>query len=295
MRPSLTSRPILRPPMGNLEIIAIHTPKGELDRNKEFALTIPEMFNNKNYRGKIATYKHLSPCLTNNVFWENMWDKNRDIILTTSPLATSTMGALSDKLPLCELPTENGKIYIEGEFRGKTRFGGVTVDQLRKIGVDVEKPGVFFAMEKGYAIGDANSSGSSYTIHVKDMPPKKLKMLLHPFYGDFKNGQGQLRLADNALQIPLGVIANCSPNQNVLHFNYLKPGPAIPGVYGNLGFDRFLVNFGYADEDGHFRAAVIMQDLKKSVRNSIEKLLATSLNPDQLAIVKSLIKKAEND
>jgi len=292
MRASLTGRPILRAPKGNLEIIPLYDKQGELDRNKVSALTIPQIFNNKNYRNRIAPYRHLSPCLTNDSFWNNIWDKNTVIILTASPIVTSTMGAFSDK-PLCDLPAEKGKIYIEGEFRGKTRFGGFTVDQLRKIGVDVEKPGVFIAMEKGYVIGDANPSGSSYTIHVKGMPPGLLKALLHPFYGDFK--ESKLRLTDNALHIPVGDIVSHSPNPNALYFNYLKPGPAIPGIYGYLGFDRFVVNFGYADEDSRFRAAVIMQDLKKAVHDGIKKLLASPLNPDQLAIVKSLLKRAEND
>ncbi|MFA5929380.1 MAG: hypothetical protein WC861_00695 [Candidatus Micrarchaeia archaeon] len=254
---SITTGPILKSPNGNLEIVAIFDKKDRKDPNR--ALSFPEMF--KKYQGKLATFKQLSPFFVDST----LWNKNRGILRKAKPMVTRTVGALSRKLPLCELPTENGKIYIEKEFNGKTRFGGFTVDQLVKAGIRVDVPGVFLAMEQGYVIGDVSASGSNYTMHIpSDVPPEQLKTFLHAFYGDFENGQ--LRRTDNALSIPVGAIlegnrGQYSPGQDALYFAYDKPGPAsqsFPDFY-DCGGRGYGVRFGSSMPGIRRGGAVIMQ------------------------------------
>jgi len=187
------------------------------------------MFNDKRYKDKIATYKQLRPFFVS----DGLWSENRGILTQASPMATRTMGAFSKMLPLDDLSLrgEKGKIYITGEYNGKTRFGGFTVDQLVKAGIAVDVPGVILVAERGYVIGDANKKGSDYSIHFSSDING-----LSAFYGGFPNNQ-------------LGV-----------GYDYVKPGPAVPGSNGFLSNDkRFSVSFGYSGIFYIFGAAVVTE------------------------------------
>ena len=225
---------VLKSPNGQFKFLAISNCK---DENSQFrGRSFPELHNA--YGDNLATYAQLGPSYTVSALWE----KNKSILQDVSPLVTRTICAFSKKVPLGDLPTENGKIYIEGDFKGKTRFGGFTVDQLRKANIDVTTPGVLLAMETGYVVGDADKSGSSYTMQVKDIPPAQLRQLLHTFYDDFTSEC--TRSTNNVLGIPAGSIKFSLPPE-ALTFMYFRPGPAVPSPAGpSFSNDTSIVFFG---------------------------------------------------
>ena len=166
------------------------------------ARTVPDLFNDKELKGKIAPYSKLGKYFYDDAFWKA--GENSDILYKASPIVTSTMGMLSAK-PLDSLETNGkGNVIIEGEYYGKTRYVGPTLDQLIKAGIKVNVEGVFLATETGYAIVDANQNGNSYTIK-SILKPEEIKTSLLAFYGNFENGQ--MRKTDNPFVIPVGDLA----------------------------------------------------------------------------------------
>ena len=166
------------------------------------ARTVPDLFNDKELKGKIAPYRKLGKYFYDDAFWKA--GENSDILYKASPMVTSTMGMLSAK-PLDSLETNGkGNVIIEGEYYGKTRYVGPTLDQLIKAGIKVNVEGVFLATETGYAIVDANQNGNSYTIK-SILKPEEIKTSLLAFYGNFENGQ--MRKTDNPFVIPVGDLA----------------------------------------------------------------------------------------
>jgi hypothetical protein len=181
---------------GNFAVVAIFDNKDGPQRRR----TVPEMFNDKEFKGKIVPYRELGPFFTEDL----LWDANKKTLIAASPMVTSTFGIASE-IPLGSLQTtKQGNIIIAGEFYGTTRYEGPTVDQLRKAGIKVEVAGVFLATETGYQIVDANKNGDSYVIK-SILKPEEIKTSLLAFYGQF--GNGQRRKTDNPLGIPVGDIA----------------------------------------------------------------------------------------
>ena len=171
-------------------------------------------------------------------------------------LASRTMGAFTTYTPLCEQPTENGKIFIEKETMfTNIRFGGFTLDALRKAGINVEKRDVFLALDEGYSIADAKRNGMDlqYTILVKDMPPEQLSKILHASYdvacgnSILKLENGQLRVLDPEKMRTSDVTDKGVLKEGILFVNYESPGPL------TIGATNGYFGSGWVAEIGAYR------------------------------------------
>ncbi|MFA5930312.1 MAG: hypothetical protein WC861_05505 [Candidatus Micrarchaeia archaeon] len=168
-------------------------------------------------------------------------------------LVSRTMGAFTNFTPLCSQPTENGKVFIEGKnLFASIRFGGFTLDTLRKAGINVETHDVFLAVDEGYSIVDAKRSGMDlqYTILFNDMPPEQLSKLLHASYG-VASGNTLLRLENNQMRAIDSSRAQTAEiadkgvlKDGVFATNYGVPGPFTIDALTGYGLHGWLAEIG---------------------------------------------------
>jgi len=161
-------------------------------------------------------------------------------------LASRTMGAFTLFTPLCDQPTENGKVFIENKtLFTNIRFGGFTLDTLRKAGINVEKQDVFLAVDGGYSIVDAVRSGMDlqYTILVNDMPPEQLSKVLRASY-DIAPGSTLFKIVDGQMHVlnadklqTADILEKGVLKDGMFFTNYSSPGPftidATNGYFGS--------------------------------------------------------------
>ncbi|MCX6769924.1 MAG: hypothetical protein NT051_04570 [Candidatus Micrarchaeota archaeon] len=224
---------------GNFKIMATHE-KG--------ALTVPQMFE-QGILSKIPKFAQLA-----------QWPGKASYY----NLASRTMGAFSFEKPLCEQPTENGKIYIEKETMfTHTRFGGFTVDALREAGINVEKKNIFLAMDEGYIIADVSMKWPKfqYSILAQDMPPQQLARVLHAFenssypsHVSLKSGELNICTASQSKDVDDGGVLK----EGIFYFDYSAPGPITIRAHTNyfssgwaaeIGVYQGLLRYGYSLED----------------------------------------------
>ena len=206
----------------------------------------------KTYGNSIIRYKDLDAFYRTKQPKENgkpLWEVHNSI--------SRLMGAHSAKndeiVPLGELDTENGRLYIERGCDGETsRMYLFTKEQARKNGINLNEP-AFIAIEEGYKFEDIFLGG--YAINI---PEESLGMLfennfgnlqsgnLRIFYGSFQSLQ--VRYVENEFFLPLKKVAEdfdpkhsnsfFDSHKNARHFYVVKPGPAITGIDGSI-----LVNY----------------------------------------------------
>ncbi|MFH1095469.1 MAG: hypothetical protein V1728_04595 [Candidatus Micrarchaeota archaeon] len=201
---------------------------------------------NKKYGNTLAPFKDIMEYFTN----DKLFQENKKILYAASPIASGTMMAFSKEKPLCDLADENGIIVVEGTYNGITgRFGGFTVDQARKAGFVVDKPGALLVAQKGYSI---NEDGCfDYTINFTVQSPEHLKEIMRVFFspdGEYKNGQ--LRQVESEFNLPLGKLSSSGPDGKNLYLYIRRPGSAVPGYIDFRDYGRFGANLGGGVIDG---------------------------------------------
>jgi len=200
-------------------------------------LTIPQLFERRLLE-KLPTFSQLAQ------FPKHAW---------SGGLVSKTMGAFTNFTPLCDQPMENGKIFIEGKMLfGSVRFGGFTLDNLRKAGINVENRDVFLAVDEGYSIAGVKQSGFDlhYTILMNEMPPAQLAKVLRASY-DVASGNSILRLMDgqmsmrNASRENTAVISEQGVfREGVFAVDYLIPGPFTIGTALGYGIHGWVAEIG---------------------------------------------------
>ena len=187
----------------------------------------------------------------------NTGQKYADVLQEIWPVMSRLMGANSilkgEIVPLGELQKENGKFYVEDEFRGETtRFYLFTEAQAKQIGIDLKQP-AFAVIEDRYNIADKGKN--DYAIHVpkysfgnlyKNKSGNLQTGNLRLFYGRYE--YGQLRYIEQEFNAPLGEIAGSFDAKKTRFFCYCKPGPAVRGGDSDPSVDsgNFNVGFGGA-------------------------------------------------
>jgi hypothetical protein len=176
---------------------------------------------------------------------DKLFKENKKILYAASPIASGIMTAFSKEKPLCDLRDSKGNIFIEGTYNGITgRFGGFTLDQARKAGFVVDKPGALLVSQTGYSVID--DGAKNYTINFKVGSPEHLKEIMRVFFSpDSAYSDGQLRQVDLEFNLPLGKLSSSGPDGKNLYLYIRRPGSAVPGGFNVIGyFNRFDAGLG---------------------------------------------------